>query len=70
MIRPSTDRAAMVDTAVHWIDLNDRTPGRGQKVLLINRYNGVAVISTWSPTTEWTHWAPLPTFRKEPADER
>lgn len=65
MIRPSTDRTTLVDTTLHWIDLNEQTPGRGQKVLLINRNAGVAVLSSWAPSTEWTHWHPVPTFRKE-----
>ena len=65
MIRPSTDKSAMVDTTIHWIDLNEQTPPRGRKVLVINRAAGVAVLSEWSPSTEWSHWFPLPTFRKD-----
>ena len=70
MIRHTHDKAAIVDTTVHWIDLNRTKPPGGAKVLLIDRRLGVATQGTWSPTTHWTHWAPLPTFPREgEADE-
>ena len=63
MIKTTNDKAAVVDTTVHWIDLNERKPPGGAKVLLINRALGVATMGAWGPSTQWTHWAPLPTFR-------
>lgn len=57
-------RAAVVDRGYHWRLIDTRTP-RGQKLQLINRASGVAVYGTLgSGPTEFTHWAPLPTFDK------
>ena len=63
-IKPTNDRAAVVDTAYHWRKIDDDTP-RGVKLQLINRPANVATYSTLgSPPQFWTHWAPLPTFAK------
>jgi hypothetical protein len=61
--RLSTDRAAVVDGDYHWREIATDPPRRGAKVQLINRRLGVAVYGAWTPKdTQWTHWAPLPTF--------
>ena len=65
MIRPSTDGAASVNTELHWIDLRDSQPGRGQRVLVINQADGVARIDQYNPTARITHWQALPTFRRD-----
>jgi hypothetical protein len=65
MIKSTSDRAATVDTAYHWIPVGPDTP-RGTKVQLIDRRLGVAVYGHYSTGSDWTHWAPLPTFKKEP----
>jgi hypothetical protein len=64
MIKPTSDRAAIVDTEFHWIDATEHPPPRGAKILCINRMQGIAVIGSWLPTFGFTHWAPLPTFEK------
>lgn len=66
MIKQTADGVATVSTTVHWIPVGQSDPGRGQKVLVINRPDGVARIDQFSPTARVTHWAPLPTFRSEP----
>lgn len=69
VIKPTTDRAAIVDTEFHWIDAKDRKPPRGAKILCINLYTRVAVLGEWRDVYGFTHWAPLPTFKPchEPA---
>ena len=66
-IKATTDRAALVDTEFHWIKIEHRPPPISAKVLLINRDYGTAVIGIWDRGQWWTHWAPLPTFRREDA---
>ena len=65
MIKQTTDKAAVVDTEFHWIAVEDQPPPISTKLLLINRDYGTAVIGIWMPSTWWTHWAPLPTFKKD-----
>jgi hypothetical protein len=65
VIRPSTDGAAVVNTQLKWISLVDDQPGRGQKVLVINKADGVARIDNYTPLSQITHWQALPTFEKE-----
>lgn len=64
MIKSTSDRAATVDTAYHWRPVGPDTP-RGTKVQLINRRFGIAVYGQFQPGANWTHWAPLPTFKKD-----
>ena len=64
-IKTTTDKAAVVDTGYHWIPISERTPPRGSNVQLINRKRGVPARGMWDPGSEWTHWAPYPTFRKD-----
>ena len=63
MIRPSTDGAAAVNTELKWIDVRVAQPGRGQRVLVINRADGVARIDNFKDEGI-THWQALPTFDK------
>ena len=53
------------DTAYHWRDIASDPPPQGVKLQLINERYGVAAYGTWKPASDWTHWAPLPTFKKE-----
>ncbi len=62
--RPSTDLAASVSDGFHWMPIDANTP-RGCKLQLINEFAGVACYgSLGTADFYWTHWAPLPTFRK------
>lgn len=64
-IKPTSDRAAIVDTTYHWREIDEDTP-RGTKLQLINRRAGVATYGQiFGSDCFWTHWAPLPTFSKE-----
>ena len=65
MIRPSTDGAAAVNTQLKWIPLTQSQPGGGQRVLLINKADGVARIDVYRPGARASHWQALPTFDKE-----
>ena len=56
--------AATVDRAYHWRAVSADTP-RGTKLQLINQADGVAHHSQYQPGSEWTHWAPLPTFSND-----
>jgi hypothetical protein len=64
MIRQSTDGAAVVNTELNWISLGDSQPGGGQRVLLINRPDGVARIDLYRAGCRATHWQALPTFNE------
>ena len=64
-IKITTDKAAVVDTAYHWIDATEHPPPRGVKLQCINRKQGIAVYSVWVPQYGFTHWCPAPTFKKE-----
>ena len=66
-IRTTTDRAAVVDTEFHWLDAKEHTPPLSKKILCINKWQGVAIISHWVSAFGFTHWAPLPTFKKDNA---
>lgn len=61
-IKKTTDGAAVVDTAIHWISIQEKAPPGG-KVQLINRKLGVAVYGNYSKGQGWSHWAPLPVFK-------
>jgi hypothetical protein len=68
MIKLTTDKAAVVDTKSKWIPIHVMLPPRGAKVLVINKARGSATLTNWHPDTEWTHWAPLPTWTTEDDD--
>jgi hypothetical protein len=61
-IKKTTDGAAVVDTTIHWIAVEEQSPPSG-KLQLIDRRMGVAVYGNYNKGQGWTHWAPLPTFK-------
>jgi hypothetical protein len=57
-------KTVAVDREYHWRPI--ATCPVGVKVQLINRRYGVAVYGEYrSKERFWTHWAPLPVFRKD-----
>lgn len=62
-IKLTTDKAAAVNQQVYWIPVDKHPPPRGAKVLLINRWYGVATIGNYTPDMGWTHWQGLPKFK-------
>ena len=64
-IKDTNDKAATVDTEYHWRLIDADTP-RGTKLQLINRRAGVATYGQiFGSDSFWTHWAPLPSFKKD-----
>lgn len=61
-IRQTNDGAAVVNTEVFWIPMEERQPPVGSKVLLINRAAGVALLGVYQREF-FTHWAALPRFK-------
>lgn len=60
----NTNNTVAIDRDYHWREIDTETP-RGVKLQLINRAAGVALYATYNGTDKhFTHWAPLPTFRK------
>jgi hypothetical protein len=64
-IKQTNNGAAVVDTTIHWISIEEKAPPSG-KLQLINRRLGVAVYGNYQKGLNWTHWAPLPTFKDKP----
>ena len=59
-----SSRSVAVDREYYWRPI--ASCPYGVKVQLINRMYGVAVYGQYRPKEKfWTHWAPLPVFRKE-----
>lgn len=57
-------KTVAVDREYYWQPIN--TCPKGVKVQLVNKGYGVAVYGQYTPKEKfWTHWAPLPVFRKE-----
>lgn len=63
-IKLNSDRTAVVAQDHFWIPIADHPPPVGVKMLLINKYNGSAVISTYFQKYQWTHWQALPKFKE------
>lgn len=64
-VQHTTDRAAVVDPDYFWRRIDSGAP-LGAKVQLINERSGVAVYGVLSAKESFfTHWAPLPKFRRE-----
>ena len=61
-IKQTTDKAAIVQTDIKYIDAKEHPPARNAKMICISKAQGVAVVSTWSDEFGFTHWHPLPTF--------
>lgn len=63
----NTDNTVAVDREYYWRPIAECP--LGVKVQLINRRYGVAVYGNHNGKDRfWTHWAPLPVFRKENGD--
>lgn len=59
------DSTVIVDRTYHWRPIDENTP-RGRKLQLINVKAGAAVYGVLqTDNTFFTHWAPLPTFKKD-----
>ena len=58
----NTDQTVAIDREYHWREIDKDTP-RGVKLQLIDRSAGVAHYGHYTGH-HFTHWAPLPTFRK------
>lgn len=65
MYHINNDKSAAVSDDVYWIDANVIKPPLGVKLLVINKANGVALISPWSEHYWYTHWQALPRFLKD-----
>ena len=64
-VKLTQDGAAAVDQTYFWRPIDKDTP-RGTKLQLIHRPSGVAVHGPlFTNDTFWTHWTPLPSFKKE-----
>ena len=63
-ITTTASKAAIVDKEYHWIDAKETPPTKGPKMLMIDKRLGVAVLGAWRDSDGWTHWSPLPTFKK------
>ena len=59
------DKTVVIDRNYPWLLIDKDTP-RGVKLQLINQDAGVATYGALETSVEfWTHWAPLPTFKKD-----
>lgn len=65
MIKETSDGMAVVDTSHFWIPIEQQQPPIGTKVLLINSAAGVALLGAYQRGDFFTHWSPLPRFKKE-----
>jgi len=62
--KTTNDKLALVDTYYHWKPINPGSPPpSGVKLLLIDKYLGIAVIGNYNKNGSWTHYAGLPTFK-------
>lgn len=60
----NASKTVAVDREYYWLPI--ASCPHGVKVQLINEKYGVAVYGQYRPKEAfWTHWAPLPVFRKE-----
>ena len=60
----SSDGFAIVDTEYVLFDAKERKPPTKGICLCANIHTGKTIISTWSDSYGFTHWAPLPVFPK------
>ena len=60
--------ATAVDTAYHWRSIASDPPPEGVKLQLVHVCYGVAVYGVYHRDSDWTHWAPLPTFKPTATD--
>jgi hypothetical protein len=60
----NSDNTAAIDRAYHWMPIDQHTPV-GVKLQLIREDAGVAQYGKYKRgDTFFTHWSPLPTFKK------
>lgn len=64
-IRLSSDGFAVVDTDWYMYDIEEVPPPPNGVMLCANIHTGKTIISTWSKSYGFTHWAPLPVFPKD-----
>lgn len=64
----STDTTAVVSNDAFWIPIDANTP-RGKKLWLINKPAGSATQGQYDLDPFWTHYFPLPRFKKDESDE-
>lgn len=57
------DQSAVVAEDQKWIPLGPFTPV-GVRMLLIDEKQGIAYIRQHTKDDKFTHWSPIPTFRK------
>ena len=57
------EKTVAIDPEYHWREIDKDTP-RGVKLQLINKRYGVAIYSQYMGDDYFTHWSPLPTFKK------
>lgn len=63
--KKSSDGLATVSNETFWKPVDANTP-RGTKVWLINKSSGSATTGQYTGPDSWfTHWFPLPRFRKD-----
>lgn len=60
----NNDKTAAVALDFYWQPITADTP-KGVKMLLINKQYGVASIGFVTKHDYWTHWAPLPRWKKD-----
>ena len=61
-----SEKAAAVDRTRHYLPIDSNTP-HGVKMMLINEDSGVGCLGTLNTAAAqfFTHWAPLPVFKRE-----
>ena len=57
------DQSAVVAEDQKWIPIGPFTPV-GVRMLLIDEKQGIAYIRQHTKDDQFTHWSPIPTFRK------
>lgn len=60
----TADGAAAVAPNIHWLPITKDTPV-GTRMQLVDKSQGVAYIRTHFTDDGFTHWHPLPTFKKD-----
>lgn len=60
-IRLTSDGKALVNTEHKYLPIDPDKPPHG-KCILINRFQGVAVVGEYRREFGWSHYFPLPTF--------
>ena len=58
------DQSVAIDPERKWIPIGPFTPV-GVRMLLIDEKQGIAYIRQHTKSDQFTHWSPIPTFRKD-----